>query len=268
MADGRHHTFDPAESCGRYAKLTGGRSQTAEAPSSNRRSLCLPRAIVAVGAVICTPCAASAQVQDGQLWSQVNTNVPINKRMRVTLEQIARVSKRQDGLYQTEFGGLFSYRLLKGVEVGFGYRKVGAHNGNTGADEDRLRQQIIGIFGPFTTRFRVDERFNPRGGEIGFRFRPLLRYNYRLRAKGFALFASHESFLLGNSTIWGQRRGYERMRNIIGVVVPIGQQASADIGYLNQFRPSRGGSEAQMDHALTVQLTINLREVTHPVVND
>ncbi len=210
---------------------------------------------------------ARAQDEDGQLWTQINTNVPLSDTVRVTLEQIARISDRQGGLYQTEFGGLLGVRAAKGVELGFGYRKVGAHNGNTGANEDRLRQQVVATFGAFTTRFRVDERFNPRGSEIGFRIRPLIRYNYRFGGPGHALFFSHESFLLPNSTRWGQRSGYERMRNIVGVALPIGPRVIADIGYLNQYRLARGTSRAQMDHALSVQLTINLNAFIMPRVH-
>ena len=211
---------------------------------------------------------ARAQQQDEQLWLQVNTNVPLAKRVRVTLEQIARFSDRQDGLYQTEFGGLLGFRANKHLEFGFGYRWVGAHNGNNGADEDRLRQQVVGTFGPVTTRFRVDERFNPRGGEVGFRIRPLVRYNHKVGTKGVALFVSHESFFLPNSTSWGQRSGYERMRNIVGVTLPIGRSATTDIGYLNQYRFGRDGARAQMDHALTVQLTINLQGFVGSDVHD
>lgn len=211
---------------------------------------------------------AAAQQQDAQLWTQINTNVPLTDGVRVTLEQIARFSDRQDGLYQTEFGALLGIRAAKGIELGVGYRKVGAHNGNTGADEDRIRQQVVGTFGGFTTRFRVDERFNPRGSEIGFRVRPLLRYNQRLGTGKWALFVSHESFFLPNSTRWGQRSGYERMRNIVGVVVPIGKLMTADVGYLNQFRPGRSDARAQMDHALNLQLTINLQGEVFPHLND
>ena len=225
---------------------------------------------VAVGAVMTALSAlpAYAQQQDAQLWTQINTNVPLTDGVRVTLEQIARFSDRQDGLYQTEFGALLGIRAAKGIELGVGYRKVGAHNGNTGADEDRIRQQVVGTFGGFTTRFRVDERFNPRGSEIGFRVRPLLRYNQRLGTGKWALFVSHESFLLPNSTRWGQRSGYERMRNIVGVVVPIGKLMTADVGYLNQFRPGRSDARAQMDHALNLQLTINLQGEVFPHLND
>lgn len=212
--------------------------------------------------------SALAQQHDEQFWFQANTSLPVADRVRLTLEQIARTSDRQDGLYQTEFGALVSYRVAKGVDLGFGYRKVGAHNGNRNANEDRLRQQIVGTFGPISTRFRVDERFDPRGSEAGIRIRPLLRYNHRLGAGRLALFASHESFFLPNSTSWGQRSGYERMRNIAGVVLPIGREVTADVGYLNQYRFARSRSRAQMDHALTIQLNINVRSLDVPFLHD
>lgn len=211
---------------------------------------------------------AHAQQEDEQFWFQANTNVPLDDGLRVTLEQIARTSDRQDGLYQTEFGALLGVRAAKNVELGFGYRWVGAHNGNSGANENRFRQQVVATFGPLTTRFRVDERFNPRGDEVGFRVRPLVRYNYRLGKKGVALFASHESFFLPNTTRWGQRRGYERMRNIAGVTVPLARAVLADIGYLNQYRFARNGSRAQMDHAFNLQITINLRGFVGPRLHD
>ena len=211
---------------------------------------------------------ATAQQQDEQLWLQVNTNVPLGDDFRLTLEQIARFGDRQGGLFQTEFGGIVGYRIAPGIELGVGYRKVGTHNRNTAADEDRLRQHIVASFGRFVTRLRLDERFNPRGDEIGFRLRPLLRYNYPLRARGWALFASHESFYLPNATAWGQVRGYERMRNVLGVTVPIGTAISADVGYLNQYRLGQRGARAQMDHALSVQLTINVAPHVAPKVDD
>lgn len=218
------------------------------------------------GLVLLHASPASAQEQDEQLWLQVNTHVPLADGLRLTLEQIARFGEKTDGLYQTEFGGILGYRVAKGMELGFGYRKVGSHNGNTADDEDRLRQQVVGTFGRFTTRFRIDERFSPDGPQVGLRIRPLVRYNHPLGRKGLAAFVSHESFYLPNSTRWGQRRGYERMRNIVGVMVPIGRVVSADVGYLNQFRPGRGGSRGQMEHALSLQLTINLADsVAHRV---
>ncbi|VVT14886.1 conserved exported hypothetical protein [Sphingomonas sp. EC-HK361] len=201
---------------------------------------------------------AWAQQEDAQAWGQLNIVLPVAPRLRVTLEQIARISDRQGGLYTTEFGGLVGWQVAKGVELGFGYRYVGFYNGNLAPDENRLRQQVVLTSGRFAGRLRLDERFSPVGPEIGFRVRPLLRYNLPLGPKRVALFASHESFILPNSTSWGQRAGYERMRNIVGLAFPIGDAVTADLGYLNQYRLPRGGARAQMDHALNVQLTVNL----------
>jgi hypothetical protein len=200
----------------------------------------------------------AAQQHDEQLWLQANTIVPLNEDFRLTLEQIARFGDRPGGLYTTEFGGIIGYKLADNVEIGFGYRYVDFYNGNTARAEHRTRQHVIASFGPVTTRLRLDERFHPDGSEVGFRIRPLVRYNHRLREDGLALFVSHESFFLLNSTEWGQRAGYERMRNIVGFALPIAQGVSGDVGYLNQYRFARGGAQAQMDHALNLQVTINL----------
>lgn len=48
------------------------------------------------------------------------------------------------------------------------------------------------------------------------------------------------------------------MRNIVGSGLPLGRALAADIGCLNQYRLPRGQARAEMDHALTPQLTINL----------
>lgn len=208
------------------------------------------------GGLIATP--AFAQQEDSQLWLQVNTNVPLADGVRVTVEQIARTSDRQSGLYQTEIGGLLGVRIAKGVELGVGYRMVSFYHGNNSADEDRFRQQIVVTSGRISARLRLDERFNRLSPGVGIRIRPLLRYNYPLGKKGVALFVSHESFFLPNSTNWGQRAGYERMRNIAGVTLPVGKALSVDVGYLNQYRFGRDGARPQMDHALSLQLTINL----------
>lgn len=208
--------------------------------------------------------SAAAQQHDEQLWFQINTNVPIDDKLRLTLEQIVRVSEAQDTVHQSEFGGILGYRVAKGIELGIGYRKVG----NTSANEDRLRQQVIGTFGSFATRFRVDERFHPGGDQIGFRIRPLVRYNHRLNGSGVAVFVSHESFILPNSTRWGQRSGYDRMRNVVGFVLPVSTHVAADIGYLNQYRLGRNGGQSLMEHALSLQLTINLTGRPTPRLDD
>lgn len=224
--------------------------------SSNRELFAL-RLPILVAVLTLVPLAAQAQSEDAQLWTQTNVNIGISEDTRITLEGIARWSDRQDGLFHTELGGIVSHKLSKHVEIGVGYRHVAGHGGNTADDEDRLRQHVVLTFGRVTGRFRIDERFHPDGDEIGIRIRPLLRYNHPV-AKNVSLFVSHESFFMANTTEWGQRAGYDRMRNIVGITVPVVKDVSADIGYLNQYRFARDGNRAQMDHALSLNVSLNL----------
>ncbi|MDQ0838670.1 hypothetical protein QFZ54_002454 [Sphingomonas faeni] len=184
--------------------------------------------------------------------------VPVAPQLRVTLEEIARISDRQRGVYTTEFGALVGWQVVEGIELGFGYRHVGFHSRNLAPDEDRVRQQVVITSGRFAGRLRLDERFNSDGSEIGFRVRPLLWYNMPLGPKRLAAFVIHESFFLPNSTTWGQRAGYERMRNIVGLAFPLAKAVMADLGYLKQYRFARGGARAQMGNALNLQVTVNL----------
>ncbi|SOB86717.1 Protein of unknown function [Sphingomonas guangdongensis] len=214
-----------------------------------------------------TPAAAQTQ-HDAQAWWQLNAVVPLTERLRLTVEQIARASDHQGGLYQTEVGAILGYRAVDGVELAIGYRRVGGHNGAAGANEDRLRQHVVVTAGRSVGRLRVDQRFRNDQPGIGVRIRPLLRYNLPVRGAGLALFYSHESFILPNSTRWGQRRGYERMRNIVGVALPIARGVSADVGYLNQYRLGRSAVPAQMEHALLVQLTLSMAGGSAAQVDD
>ena len=149
-------------------------------------------------------------------------------------------------------------KITKNLQLGFGFRRVDFFNGNIAASENRFRQHIVGKFGRFNMRLRLDERFSDAGSGIGFRIRPLLRYNVPLNDQGLNLFISHESFILPNTTKWGQRSGYERMRNLVGAAFPIGPDINFDLGYLNQYRLARGTAPAIMEHALALQLTYKL----------
>ena len=109
--------------------------------------------------LLLAPMPAWAQQDDAQAWEQLNLVVPLASRMRLTLEEIARISDRQGGLYTTEFGGLLGWRVANGVELGLGYRHVGFYNRNLAPDEERIRQQVVLTSGHFAGRLRLDERW-------------------------------------------------------------------------------------------------------------
>jgi hypothetical protein len=214
--------------------------------------------LVAVALLLATP--AAAQQTDEQLWLQTNASVTIGAREKVTLEGIVRFSDRVGGLSHTEIGGLFTHTTRGGVELSFGYRHVEDWNAaGRLPSEERLRQMILVPLGSgLTGRLRFEQRFNSGGGEIGFRLRPRLGYDTPLGGHGLHLFATSEHFLNLNTTAWGASGGYERMRNAVGVSIPLGGQLRGEVGYLNQYRFGRDGRRDQMDHVATFTLSFNV----------
>lgn len=210
------------------------------------------------------PLPALAQQTDEQLWLQTNGAVELDDHDKLTVEAIARFSDRADGLSHTEAGLLYTRKLASGIELSFGYRHVEDWNhGIALPNDERLRQLIMVPLGSgFNTRLRLEERFNSAGGEVGLRLRPRLGYELPLGA-GFKLFATQEHFINFNTTAWGQRGGYERMRNALGISIPLGGKLRGEVGYLNQYRFGRGGARDQMDHAMTLTLSLNVASLGH-----
>jgi hypothetical protein len=214
-------------------------------------------------ALLFAPTLAHAQQVDHQLWLQTNGTVTIGSREKVTLEGIGRFSDRADGFSHAEAGLLFTHTMEGGIELSIGYRHVEDWNrGVALPNEERLRQMILVPFGSgFSGRLRLEERFNSSGSEIGVRLRPRLGFDTPLNDKGLKLFVTQEHFLNLNTTGWGQRGGYERMRNATGLSFGLGGKLRGEVGYLNQYRFGRDGRRDQMDHAATFTLSFNVASI-------
>jgi hypothetical protein len=211
-------------------------------------------------ALLLLPLPALAQQSDEQLWLQANASTEIAQGTRLTLESIGRFSDSAGGFSHDEFGGMATFQVAEGVEVSIGYRHVDDYDhGRARPNEERLRQMVVvQLGGGFAGRLRFEQRFQASGTETAFRVRPQLRYTLPLGEKGVQLFASQEHFLNFNDTRWGVRSGYERMRNAVGLTVPLSSKLKADVGYLNQYRFGRARARDQMDHAATFTLTLTL----------
>ena len=209
-------------------------------------------------ALLATP--AAAQQVDEQLWLQTNGTVAIGERERVTLEGMGRFSDRAEGFSHAEAGILFTHTTRGGVELSFGYRHVEDWNqGLTLPNEERLRQMVqVPLGSGFAARLRLEQRFSEAGKGIAVRLRPRLGFETPLGDKGLKLFATQEHYLNLNTTAWAQNSGYERMRNAVGISLPIADKVRGEIGYLNQYRFGRDGRRDQMDHAATFTLSFSL----------
>lgn len=211
--------------------------------------------------VAATP--AFAQNHDSELWTATSMSLGIAEGTKLSGEATARFSDDDGGLYEVEMVATLSHAITDKVEIGGGYVRTPAYrDGDVLRIEHRARQQVtvkLGKLGAgsLSARLRMEERFRVGQDDIGVRARPYLKFSLPLGEKAPSLFAAHESFVNLNDTSWGQEGGYERMRNAVGLTMPLDKRITVEAGYLNQYRFVSGGTD-QMDHAGTVSLAFSL----------
>lgn len=190
-------------------------------------------------ALLASPARADVD-DDGEAWLTLAASGAISGRVLGQTEAVARFSNDRNGIYEAEIGGLLGFALTDRVSLWAGYARVPRYtSGGRAAVENRTRQQITAdlgdlLGGDLSGRLRLEQRFRAGGG-IGWRLRPQLKFSQPVLKDRVSLVLSHESFVSLNNTGWGQRRGYERMRNFVGLQLPIADRLAAEVGYLNQY---------------------------------
>lgn len=205
---------------------------------------------------------AMAQEHDNELWLTGQGQVAIDKKTRIETEFVSRMSDDSGGLYEIELAGGLQRTIGDGFNIGGGYvRTVNYSRGRTTRTEDRWRIQAgwSGSVGKvkLSTRARLEHRSRSDGDEIGYRLRPQVKASLPIGGP-YSLFASHESFIPLDDTDWGQRAGYERMRNAVGLGWKATDELTVEVGYLNQYNFSRNRDPDVMDHAAAVTLAVSL----------
>jgi len=215
-----------------------------------------------VAGLAASPASAKS---DSQLWTNLNVNVKLGDRWRLSEEGTVRFSDNRNGLYELEVNSLLGYRLNKVVTLWAGY----THNpqyasGDFTVMEHRAREQVtfdnVTRLGPgkLSFRLRSEQRWRTGIDGTGWRFRPYVKYAIPL-AKGSktSLILSNETFLNLNTTAFQKQSGLDRMRNLIAINTPLSKKITAEVGYLNQHGFVRGGPDTS-DHVASVSLSLSL----------
>ncbi|MGN6819632.1 MAG: DUF2490 domain-containing protein [Sphingomonas sp.] len=200
----------------------------------------------ALGAILLVGFPSLAHADDAQIWLDANARGPIAGRVELGVETTERFGRGGDaGLYESENIAMLGYRFDR-VTVAAGYVRDITYRGGGAAIEQRGRQDVsmdrLATIGRLVigARLRMEERWRDGLGGTGMRLRPFVRLTLPVTAD-LRLLASHESFVnLGSGA--GQRPGYDRARDFIGIGVPLAKRVSAEIGYLNQW--TRGAPTA------------------------
>jgi hypothetical protein len=194
---------------------------------------------VALGAVLLTVLPSVARADDGQVWLSANARGPVAGRVELGVETIERFGRDgEGGLYESENIAMLGLRFDRATLAAGYVRDIVYHGGNA-TIEQRARQDLsvdhIVRIGPLGVgaRLRMEERWRDGSSGTGVRIRPFIRLTLPVTGK-FNLLTSHESFVnLGGGA--GQRGGYDRARDFLGIGVPLTKHVGVEIGYLNQW---------------------------------
>ena len=194
---------------------------------------------MAIGAVLLAALPSVAEADDGQVWLSANARGPIAGRVELGVETIERFGRDgEGGLYESENVAMLGFRFDRAT-LAAGYVRDIAYHGAGATIEQRARQDFsvdhLATIGGLVigARLRAEERWRDGSSGTGVRIRPFVRLTLPVTGK-LNLLASHESFVnLGGGA--GQRGGYDRAREVLGVGVPMTKRVRVEIGYLNQW---------------------------------
>lgn len=194
---------------------------------------------MAIGAFLLAALPSVAEADDGQVWLSANARGPIAGRVELGVEAIERFGRDgEGGLYESENVAMLGFRFDRAT-LAAGYVRDIAYHGAGATIEQRARQDFsvdhLATIGGLVigTRLRAEERWRDGSSGTGVRIRPFVRLTLPVTGK-LNLLASHESFVnLGGGA--GQRGGYDRARDFLGVGVPLTKRVRVEIGYLNQW---------------------------------
>lgn len=194
---------------------------------------------VAIGAVLLVALPSAAWADDGQVWLSATARGPVAGRVELGVETIERFGRDgEGGLYESENIAMLGLRFDRAT-LAAGYVRDIVYHGGGATIEQRARQDLsidhLAAIGRLSigARLRVEERWRDGLGGTGVRLRPFVRLTLPVAGK-LNLLASHESFVnLGSGA--GQRRGYDRARDFLGLGVPLSKRVGVEFGYLNQW---------------------------------
>lgn len=215
---------------------------------------------LAVVALFAPTAAMADPMQDFQLWTTITASGSIKGDLVGQIEAIVRLGDDLKRVRQTLTRGTIGYRVTPDFTLSLGFGHItGYRAGLRDNAEERIYQQLnwrIGQIGRGTlsTRVRLEQRFVRPGRDVGWRYRQTLRYQLPLKSSEASLIVQAEPFVAFNATDWGARAGFDQVRGLVGVAVPLSKRATIETGYQAQYIRSAGTD--RLNHIVPVTLAI------------
>jgi hypothetical protein len=151
------------------------------------------------------------------------------------------------------------YDLSERSSLWLGYAFVHSDPvGRASSEEHRIFEQFLwarhfDTVG-FQSRTRLEQRFDERGSETGWRFREFVKATYPFASRpNLGLAGYEEVFFDLNSTDWGQDSGFSQNRLFAGLFWKSGPTITFELGYLNQLIDNDDSAD-RMNHILSLNL--------------
>ena len=233
----------------------------------------LPAAYLVIALVACSlmpfasPAAWADDADDFRIWGNVTARGnfgfvdPDLKRWRWWMEVQPRSRESGKEMDQLLIRPGIGYALTDHSTVWIGYAHVTNYPvaGDT-IHENRMWQQYQWSgptpLGAFTSRTRLEQRWQDNGDDTGGRFRQMFKFNWPFSFHPAASFVAwDEMFVHLNTTDWGARQGFDQNRGFAGIGYRWQSHILTEIGYLNQFVNT--ANTDRMNHILSLNLFLD-----------
>jgi hypothetical protein len=219
-----------------------------------------------------TPAAAKT-MEDFQTWGNITAMGSLDrispdfKYYKYWLEGQGRFGNDTTQFSQAIVRTGLGYALLENeidtLTAWFGYAWVPTDEPFTATaiDEHRIWQQLLWSnrlpYGTITSRARLEQRFLESDGDVGWRYRQLLKMEAPLPwMPWFSFVAADEFFANINESRWGADNGFDQNRAFVGIGYDFDKHTKTEIGYMNQYIRKPIGPD-RMDHIVSVNLYLN-----------
>lgn len=209
--------------------------------------------------------SSSAQDSDAALWMAFGGQGRIESggggRLRWWFDTHARFFDDSNGFETSIVRPGLGYDLNEHTTAWLGYAWIENDPPAGSFTEHRIWQQLTWgksyDWGTPFARTRLEQRFDERGGETGWRLRQFLRWTRPVSPGsrlGWRIW--DEVFYDLNDTGWGQDTGFRQNRAFAGLGWQLDDSLTLEFGYLNQYI-SRNGADDSMNHVFAITLLGN-----------
>lgn len=209
------------------------------------------------------PRAARAQElsgpQDGQLWLQMNSQIPVAETWHLLVEGQPRWDRNASHYEQVVVRAGLQKRLTPGIQIGAAYAIVPRQTDRGTVLVHQAYEQVVFVLprlGRWTPQLRVreDQQYLSQWGATSHRIRGQLRVSRTLpRAPRWTLVAHEEVLITWNRTPRGPTPGLDQHRLFAGVNHRLTRDLAVETGYMWQDLFRRGQRPERHNHIAVVQ---------------